>query len=142
MNKVMLIGNLTRDPESSTTPNGVNICKFGIAINRSFGEEKAVDYFNIVAWRGQADNCSKYLKKGSKVCVIGSLQNNDYIGNDGIKRHNVIINASEVEFLSSKSAQTVESDAAEKAIPKTQYKQTVINSTSNVSASTDDLMPF
>lgn len=141
MNKVMLIGNLTRDPEFMTSASGVNVCKFAIAINSGFGDNSRTDYFNIVTWRSYAESCNKYLKKGSKVCVVGSLQNNDYTDKDGIKRHNVIVNASEVEFLSSKTA----SESSEVAVPKSEYvakQQKVEEKSKTVEHLDDDLMPF
>lgn len=141
MNKVMLIGNLTRDPEFMTSASGVNVCKFAVAINSGFGDNSRTDYFNIVTWRSYAESCNKYLKKGSKVCVIGSLQNNDYTDKDGIKRHNVIVNASEVEFLSSKTA----SESSEVAVPKSEYvaKQSKVEEKpKKVEHLDDDLMPF
>jgi len=78
MNKVYLIGNLTRDPEASATAGGVSFCRISIAVNRRFANadgSREVDYFNVTAWRGLADNCSKYLKKENKTsnffeCVI------------------------------------------------------------------------
>ena len=103
MNKVYLIGNLTRDPEVSETSSGVAVARLSIAVNRDYledGERKA-DYFNINVWRGQAENCGKYLKKGSKVAIIGSLQNRSYDDKDGNRRTVTEITASEVEFLSS-----------------------------------------
>lgn len=141
MNKVMLIGNLTRDPEFMTSASGVNVCKFAVAINSGFGDNSRTDYFNIVTWRSYAESCNRYLKKGSKVCVIGSLQNNDYTDKDGIKRHNVIVNASEVEFLSSKTA----SESNEVAVPKSEYaaKQSKVEEKpKKVEHLDDDLMPF
>ena len=72
MNKVVLIGNLTKDPELSTTNSGVNYCRFTLAVSRRFANtngDRDADFINIVVWRGQADNCHKYLKKGSKACV-------------------------------------------------------------------------
>ena len=77
MNKCIFVGNLTRDPEAQTTPNGVSFCRFTIAVNRSYSNsngEREADFINIVAWRGLADNCAKYLSKGRKVCVCGNLQ--------------------------------------------------------------------
>ena len=104
MNKVYLIGNLTRDAELSETPSGVAVCRFSIAVNRDYkteNGEKITDFFNVVTWRGQAEVCGKFLKKGSKVAIIGSLQNRTYEDKDGIKRTVTDIVASEVEFLSS-----------------------------------------
>ena len=107
MNKVILIGNLTRDPELSTTSSGINYCRFSLAVQRRFAGssgEREADFINIVVWRAQADNCHKYLKKGSKACVVGNLQTRSYDGQDGTKRYVTEVVAEEVEFLSSKSA--------------------------------------
>ena len=104
MNKVYLIGNLTRDPELSETATGVSFCRFAIAVNRTFVNAEGnrdADFFNITVWRTQAENCGKFLKKGSKVAIVGSLQNRTYDDKDGIKRTVTDIVANEVEFLSS-----------------------------------------
>jgi single-strand DNA-binding protein len=105
MNKIILIGNLTKDPELRTTPNGVNVCTFTIAVNRRFGNqqgEKQADFFRINAWRQLADNCSKYLAKGRKVGVAGELQARTYEAKDGTTRISLDVDAEEVEFLSPK----------------------------------------
>ncbi len=106
MNKVYLIGNLTRDPEMSETASGVVFCRLGLAVNRPYSSsdgERQTDFFNITVWRTQAENCGRYLKKGSKVAVVGSLQNRSYEDKDGNKRQVTDIIANEVEFLSVKS---------------------------------------
>ena len=108
MNKVILIGNLTRDPELSVTNSGVSVCRFSIAVSRRFAGqdgERETDFFNIVAWRGLADNCNKFLRKGSKVCVVGSIQNRSYEAADGTKRNVTDIVADDIEFLSPKNAE-------------------------------------
>ncbi len=113
MNKVILVGNLTRDPELSETPNGVAVCRFSIAVSRDYANSdgtRETDFFNITVWRGRAENCGKYLKKGNKVAVVGSLQNRSYEDKDGIKRNVTDIVANEVEFLTPKSAQGGDSD--------------------------------
>ena len=112
MNKVYLIGNLTRDPELSETPNGISLCRFAIAVNRNYSSdgERQTDFFNITVWRTQAENCGRYLRKGSKVAIVGSLQNRTYEDKDGNKRTVTDIVASEVEFLSSKSSQDGQDD--------------------------------
>ena len=102
MNKVFLIGNLTRDPELNTIANGASVCKFAIAVNRKFADadgNRGVDFFNINAWRTLGENCAKYLKKGSKVCVVGQIQTRSYEAQDGTKRTVTDITADEVEFL-------------------------------------------
>ena len=102
MNKAYLIGNLTRNPELSETNNGIPFCRFSIAVNNGYGENKKTDYFNIIAWRNQAENCGRFLSKGSKVAIEGSLQNRSYEDKDGIKRTITEIIANEVEFLNTK----------------------------------------
>lgn len=103
INKVVLTGNLTRDAEKSETSSGVALCRFSIAVNRDYANadgNKITDFFNITVWRGLAEVCGKYLKKGSKVAIIGSLQNRSYEDKEGVKRTVTDIVASEVEFLS------------------------------------------
>lgn len=105
MNKVFLIGNLTRDPESSSTQSGIAMCRFSIAVNRNYANADGVretDFFNITAWRGLAERCGKYLHKGNKVAVIGNLQNRSYEVN-GEKRYATDIVLDDVEFLTPRS---------------------------------------
>lgn len=108
MNKVILVGNLTRDPELSETQSGIAVCRFAIAVSRDYANAdgmRETDFFNITVWRGRAENCGKYLKKGNKVAVVGSLQNRSYEDKDGVKRNVTDVVASEVEFLTPKNAQ-------------------------------------
>ena len=101
MNKIFLIGNLTRDPELSETQSGIAVCRFAIAVNRrrtSEGEPQT-DFFNVTAWRGLAERDARYCKKGNKVAVSGSIQIRQYEGNDGVKRTSVDVVAEDVEFL-------------------------------------------
>ena len=105
MNKIVLIGNLTHDPETRSTPNGVTVCSFTIAVNRRFasqGGEKQTDFFRINAWRQLGDLCARYLTKGRKVAVIGELQARTYEAKDGTTRLSLDVSADEVEFLSPK----------------------------------------
>lgn len=107
MNKAFLIGNLTRDPELTQTTNGIAVCRFSIAVQREFTNsegERDADFFNIVAWRTTAENCNKYLKKGSKVAVMGAIQNRSYDAQDGTKRYVTEIVADKVEFVGSKAS--------------------------------------
>lgn len=108
MNKVILIGNLTRDPENSETPSGVSVCKMSMAVNRTFTNangERECDYFNIVAWRQLADNCGKYLSKGKKIAIVGNLQTRSYETKEGDRRYVTEVIADEVEFLSPRDEQ-------------------------------------
>ncbi len=105
MNKVILVGNLTRDPELTETSGGVAVCRFAIAVSRDYANAdgtRETDFFNITVWRGRAENCGKYLKKGNKVAIVGSLQNRSYEDKDGIKRNVTDVVANEVEFLTPK----------------------------------------
>ena len=105
MNKTILVGNLTRDPELTETPSGVAVCKFSIAVSRDYADadgNRETDFFNITVWRGRSENCGKYLKKGNKVGIVGKLQNRSYEDKDGVKRYVTDIIADEVEFLTPK----------------------------------------
>ncbi len=107
MNKVILIGNLTRDPELTETSSGISICRFAIAVNRSYGGadgERKTDFFNVTAWRGLGENIAKYAKKGNKVCVVGSIELRNYEDNQGVKRTAVDIVAQDVEFLTPRAS--------------------------------------
>ena len=104
MNKAILIGNLTRDPELRTVGSGASVCSFTIAVNRKFVNQQGVreaDFLNIVAWRQLGETCAKYLSKGRKVAVVGTIQTRTYDAQDGSKRYVTEIVADDVEFLSS-----------------------------------------
>lgn len=106
MNKCILVGNLTKDPELTTTSNGVAVCRFSIAVPRRFANadgERETDFLNVVVWRNLGENCHKFLKKGSKAGVVGNIQSRSYDAPDGTKRYVTEIVAEEVEFLSTKS---------------------------------------
>ena len=107
MNKITLIGNLTHDPEVRSTPSGVTICTFTIAVNRRFANqsgERQTDFFRINAWRQLGDTCARYLQKGRKVAVIGELQARTYEASDGTTRMSLDVSADEVEFLTPKAS--------------------------------------
>ena len=99
MNHVILIGNLTKDPELRSTPNGVSVCTFTLAVGR-YNKDEA-DFLNIVVWKKQAENAAKYLRKGSQAAVAGRIQIRSYEGNDGTKKYITEIIATEVKFLRS-----------------------------------------
>ena len=104
MNKIFLIGNLTRDPELRSTQNGVPVCTFTVAVNRrgrqgaEAGQPEA-DFFRVTTWRQTAENCNRYLAKGRKVGVTGTLTLQSFTGNDGQQRYSLEVQADEVEFL-------------------------------------------
>jgi len=106
MNKVILIGNLTRDPELTTTTNGISICRFSVAVSRRYTNsegEREADFVNIVVWRNLAENCHKFLRKGSKAAIVGSLQSRSYDAQDGSKRYVTEVVAEEVEFVGARA---------------------------------------
>jgi len=103
MNKVIMIGNLTADPELRKTGSDIPVCTFHIAVQRRLPNPQGVreaDFFNVVVWRQQAEHCAKYLAKGRKVGIAGYLQSRTYDAKDGSKRTVVEIVADEVDFLS------------------------------------------
>ncbi len=109
MNKLFIVGNLTRDPELRVTQNGINVCSFSVAVNRRRAaadqQQPQADYFRVTAWRGLAENCAKFLAKGRKVSVVGSVSVSTYKGNDGITHASMEVTADDVEFLTPKSEQ-------------------------------------
>jgi len=109
LNKIMLIGNLGRDPELNVTQEGTPVTKFSLAVSRntktSTGERKEeTEWFNIVAWRQLAETCERYLHKGSKVYIEGRLQTRKYTDRNGVERTSIEVVASDMEMLTPKSA--------------------------------------
>lgn len=107
MNKLTIIGNLTKDPELRTTPQGISVCDFTVAVNRRHqtnGQPEA-DFFRVTTWRGLAENCAKYLAKSRKVCVIGPVSVRIYQTQSGETRASLEVTAEDVEFLSPKENQ-------------------------------------
>lgn len=103
MEKTIIIGNLTRDPETRTTAGGVSVCSFTVAVNgrkRSDGEQPPPKYFRVSAWRQLGELCQKYLEKGKKVYIEGSIQANPYQSSTGECMASLDLTAENVEFLS------------------------------------------
>lgn len=99
MNKVFIIGRLTRDPELRTTPNGVSVATLSVAVTRRMNREEA-DFLTVIAWRGLADTCGKYLVKGQQLAVAGEIRSRSYEAKDGSgKRYVTEIQADDIEFL-------------------------------------------
>lgn len=122
MNYVMIIGRLTKAPEQRQTQNGVSVTTFTLAVNHRANRE-VTDFFNVVTWRGLAENCAKYLSKGQQVAVVGELQTRSYTGGDGAKRYVTEINAAEVEFLA-KASGTSQADAQSAQQPSEAHEMT------------------
>ncbi|HYT33641.1 MAG TPA: single-stranded DNA-binding protein [Ktedonobacteraceae bacterium] len=111
LNKIMLIGNLGKDPEMNYTPSGMAITKFSLAVNRykksSTGErQEETEWFNIVAWDKLAETCNTYLHKGSKVYIEGRVQQRKYTDKNGIERYAFDVVVNDMEMLTPKSAQS------------------------------------
>ncbi len=109
LNKIMLIGNLGRDPELQVTSDGTPFTRFSLAVSRTYktanGEKREeTEWFNVVAWRQLAETCERYLHKGSKVYIEGRLQQRKYTDKNGIERSGVDVVASDMEMLTPKSA--------------------------------------
>ena len=133
MNKIYLIGNLTSDPVK-TMAGDTDVCHFSIAVNRRFAgneAEKNVDFFRITVFRKNAENCSKFLSKGRKVAVCGSIQLSEYTDKEGNRRQGVDVIADEVEFLSPKG----EGDAPS-------YQGAAKAPVDKLEAVADDSLPF
>lgn len=121
LNKVILMGNLTADPELKTTPSGISVVSFTIAVGRRLSKEQQVDpnavkadFINIVAWRGTADFVSRYFSKGKSIVVIGQLQVRSYTAQDGSKRYVTEVVADEVTFGSNASDGGTKADYSNK----------------------------
>jgi len=102
VNKCFLIGNLTRDPELRTTGSGISVCSFTVAVTRRYtgqSGEREADFIPVVVWRTTAENCAKYLRKGSQVAVTGSIQVRNYETQEGQRRTATEVIADEVQFL-------------------------------------------
>ena len=134
MNKLTIIGNLTRDPELRSLSSGVPVCTFTVAVNRRNRSQNAengqpeADFFRVTAWRQLGENCARYLSKGRKVCVIGPVSVSTFTGNDGNMRASLEVTADDVEFLSPRSemgeaapAQGAPAAAAKPAAPAGSY---------------------
>lgn len=145
LNKVMLIGNLTRDPELRYIPSGQGVASFSLAVNRAYtsqtGEKKEeVNFIRIVAWGRQAEICNEYLKKGSPVFIEGRLQARSWEAQDGSKRSTVEVVAQNIQFLSRQSRGTAEipsQDTGEDAI----FEEPAEGTGKSVNVSKKELQP-
>lgn len=107
LNKVILGGRMTADPVLKVTPSGVQVCNFSIAVNRRFAEEKggekAADFFNVTCWRQTAEFVSRYFRKASSICVVGSIHTRSWTDQTGQKKFGVDIVADEAYFVDAKN---------------------------------------
>ncbi len=149
LNKVILGGRLTADPELKQTQTGVAVVSFSIAVNRRFTSKEApaqVDFFNVTAWRATAEFVSKYFKKGSSICVIGSIQNRTWTDQQGQKRYATDIVADEVQFVDSR-AEGMGADNTHQGYTPDAYSTPSFSSSANSApnfeeVASDDDLPF
>lgn len=142
MNKLTIIGNLTRDPELRTTTAGVSVCSFSVAVNRrktQQNQDPGADYFNVSAWRQLGENCAKWLIKGRKVCVIGPVSVRMFTRGDGTQGASLEVTAEDVEFLS--SAQDREQDYHSEPAPAA-TQETRKDPSGMTQVDTPDDLPF
>lgn len=160
MNKLFIVGNLTRDPELRQVQGRdgyVSVCDFTVAVNRRNGGSNGqndADFFRVTAWRGLGENCAKYLAKGRKAAVVGSVSCRTYTGNDGVTRASLEVNADEVEFVSPRQDGTQQAGASAyqppayqnapaspQGAPQPQYQQTRMDQNGFVEVD-DEELPF
>lgn len=107
LNKVILGGRLTADPELKTTQSGISVVSFTIAVSRRYskdsGQQSESDFFNVTAWRQTAEFVSRYFRKGSSICIVGTIQNRNWTDQEGQKHYRTDIVADEVMFVDSRS---------------------------------------
>lgn len=118
MNKLVIIGNLTRDPELAETASGISFAKFTVAVTRNYANsdgERETDFFDITVWRERAELCAKYLRKGNKVGIVGSVQFRTYEDDNGDKRKITEVKVDEVEFLTPKQSEESKPSKKERA---------------------------
>ena len=145
MNKVVLIGRLTRDPELRYTGNNTAVASFSIAVNRNFANaqgEREADFINIVVWRKQAENVKNYLSQGSQAAVEGRLQTRSYDDNNGQKRYVTEVIANSVEFLGSKNSNNANQSNSSSSEEPTPYDFTDDSAAKSTSVDTNPFADF
>lgn len=132
MNKVFLIGRLTRDPELRYTSTNLPVASFTVAVNRTFTNqsgEREADFINVVVWRKQAENIKNYLRQGSQIAIDGRLQTRSYDGEDGKKRYVTEVVADNVQFLDSKSSRSDNMEAGFNNVTPSSFSDEVAQTT-------------
>ena len=125
MNKIVLIGRITKDLELSTTNSGKSVCEFSLAVNR---DKEHADFINIQTWNASAENIVKYQGKGSLISVLGELRVDTYTKQDGTKAYKTYVLANNIEYLSNKTTQGETQEATQNENPYEEYgKQVDIN---------------
>ena len=145
-NKVILIGNMVADPELKTTPSGVNVCSFRIAVGRRFvkpNEPQQTDFIDIVAWRTQAEFVTKYFSKGKPILVCGAIQSRNWQDKEGNKRTTVEVIADEITFVERKSVSDGMSPGMESSSSQaSSYSTSYESSPKFEEIGSDDDLPF
>ena len=136
-NKVILIGNLTSDPELKQGSSGVSVCSFSIAVNRKMSKNNECDFITIVAWRQQAEFVCKYFKKGHPILVCGQIQTRNWTDNHGNKRYATEVVADEVSFVGNNASNA---EAKPQAYTPTAY--TTANNQNFEAIPSDETLPF
>lgn len=137
-NQVILGGRLTADPELRTTQSGISVVSFGIAVSRRYSngtQQPETDFFNVTAWRGTADFVARYFRKGSSICVTGTVQNNSWVDNQNVKHYRTDIIADEVTFVDSKGESGAEQEPPQ-GVPQD------VSTPAEFKACSDDDLPF
>ena len=149
LNKVILMGHMTADPELKQTTSGISVCSFSIGVNRRFSKadqgQQSVDFINIVAWRQQAEFVSRYFKKGSSIIVCGSIQTRNWTDNNGQKRYVTEVVADEVSFGAPAASQNNGERAQSTGYTPTAYGAPSFNSTGSADFEEipgDESLPF
>lgn len=135
MNKVELIGRLTKDPELRSTQNGTNVAKYTIAINTGYGEKQQTDFINVTTWGKSGEFVSKYFKKGQAIGIVGRLNSNNYEDKNGNKRYSLEVITEDIEFIGDKKEEKIQQE--EVLVPnnyKSDYETTLTID--------DDMLPF
>lgn len=144
-NKVILIGNMTADPELKQTASGISACTFSIAVNRKYKDQNgnnACDFINIVAWRNTADFVTRYFKKGKPILVCGQLQTRTWTDNQGNKRYATEVVADEVSFVGSNESPTEQKNEPSKDDSYTPTGYTTGNNPQFEEIPSDEGLPF
>ena len=135
MNKVQLIGRLTKDPDLRYTKNNIAVASYTIAINTGYGEKQQTDYINISTWGKSGEFVSKYFKKGQAIGIVGRLNSNNYEDKNGNKRYSLEVITEDIEFIGDKKEEKIQQE--EVLVPnnyKSEYQNNIILN--------DDMLPF
>lgn len=145
MNKVIITGNLTKDPEKRTTQQGTSVTSFTVAVQRRFKNQDGnydADFINCVAWRGTADFVANYFKKGSRIGVVGSIQTRSYEDNSGNKRYVTEVIADEVEFEGGKKQDRTGNTDQQESLVDCDVRELFGDEISSFTPSEDSDLPF